>query len=165
MTDTPQLVLERRFDAPRALVWRTWTDPELLHRWYGPGCETTIHSYDLRPGGTWRNEMAMRGMRDLSVMTFQDVVAEERLVFVQSSADAAWAAIANPMMPDWPRQVLTTVTFADEGDKTLLTLVWEPFEATPAETAAFAEMVGKMGGGWQGGFAIIDEILAELQAG
>jgi uncharacterized protein YndB with AHSA1/START domain len=36
---------------PRELVWRGWTDPALLARWYGPNVETIIHRLDLRPGG------------------------------------------------------------------------------------------------------------------
>ncbi len=39
MSDLPTYVLERVFDAPRELVWRTWTDAELLPRWYGPRVE------------------------------------------------------------------------------------------------------------------------------
>lgn len=164
MTDIPRLVLDRRFDAPRALVWKCWTDPELLARWYGPGVETIIHQFDPKAGGIWLNEMKWTNGGDLSRMEFQEVVEPEKLVFRQSSANEAWEARANPGMPDWPRVILTTVTFADEGDKTLLRLVWEPVDATEAELACFAAMSDKMGGGWGGGFAVIDEILAELQA-
>jgi uncharacterized protein YndB with AHSA1/START domain len=57
MSDIPTYVLERMFDAPRALVWQIWTDPKLLQRWYGPNVETIIHQFDLRPGGAWLNEM------------------------------------------------------------------------------------------------------------
>ncbi len=42
MGELPTYVLERTFAAPRELVWKTWTDPELLPRWYGPGVETTF---------------------------------------------------------------------------------------------------------------------------
>ena len=46
MAELPEYVIDRIFDAPVALVWRAWTDPELLARWYGPGVETIIHKYD-----------------------------------------------------------------------------------------------------------------------
>ena len=39
-SEAPTYVLERTFAAPRELVWKTWTDPRLLPRWYGPGVET-----------------------------------------------------------------------------------------------------------------------------
>ena len=53
MTDLPTYVLERTFDAPRELVWKTWTDPQLLSRWYGPRVETVVHRLELKPGGLW----------------------------------------------------------------------------------------------------------------
>jgi uncharacterized protein YndB with AHSA1/START domain len=49
------LVFERTFDAPRELVWKAFTDPELVPRWWGPhGTTTTVAEMDVRPGGTWR---------------------------------------------------------------------------------------------------------------
>ena len=49
------LVFERTFDAPRALVWGAFTDPELIPRWWGPhGTATTVEALDVRPGGRWR---------------------------------------------------------------------------------------------------------------
>ena len=47
MSDLPTYVLEREFAAPRELVWRAWTDAELLARRYGPGAETIVHRLDL----------------------------------------------------------------------------------------------------------------------
>ena len=46
MTDLPTCVLDREFTARRELVWRAWTDPELLPRWYGPGAKTIVHRLD-----------------------------------------------------------------------------------------------------------------------
>ncbi|MEA2632622.1 MAG: hypothetical protein QOE66_2841 [Chloroflexota bacterium] len=50
-----KLVFERTFDAPRELVWKAFTDPKLVPRWWGPhGTTTTVVEMDVRPGGTWR---------------------------------------------------------------------------------------------------------------
>ena len=57
MTDMPVYTLDRTFDAPPELVWKTWADPALFARWYGPGAETIIHQMDLRAGGQLRLEM------------------------------------------------------------------------------------------------------------
>jgi len=164
MSEIPDFVLDRVFDAPREMVWRTWTDPELLSRWYGPRVETIIHKFDLKPGGTWLNEMKMGDKSDLSKIVFQEVVPEKKLVWHHSAADVDWNVISHPMMADWPRVLLTTVTFEDEGSKTKVRLIWAPFEATDAEIACFAGAVSNMGKGWESGFAIIDELLTELQA-
>jgi uncharacterized protein YndB with AHSA1/START domain len=49
------LVFERTFDAPRELVWKAFTDPDRVPRWWGPkGTTTTVVEMDVRPGGAWR---------------------------------------------------------------------------------------------------------------
>ncbi len=53
-----ELLITRVFDAPRELVFKTWTEPEHLIRWRGPkGFTTTVISMDLRPGGAYRFHM------------------------------------------------------------------------------------------------------------
>jgi uncharacterized protein YndB with AHSA1/START domain len=73
---------ERMFDAPRELVFRAYTDPEMLAQWWGPnGYTTRVDQLELRPGGKWRfvqhdpdgNEFAFRG-------EYREVLPPERLV-------------------------------------------------------------------------------------
>ncbi len=165
MSSLPEYIQDRTFDAPRPLVWRAWTEPDLLARWYGPGIETVIHEFDLRPGGVWRNEMKWGEKSDLSRMTFTEVVPEEKIVWHHSSTDADWNVISNPMMEGWPRILLTTVTFKDRGETTDVRLTMVPHEATEAEIACFAAAMENMKSGWGKGFAVIDEVLAELRQG
>jgi len=164
MSDLPEYRLDRIFDAPRALVWRAWTDPEILHRWYGPNIETVIHKFDLKPGGTWLNEMKMGTRSDFSKMVFQEVTPPEKLVWHHSSSDSDWNIITSPMMADWPRVLLTTVLFEDIGDKTNVRLSQVPIEATDAEIACFAAIMAGMDKGWGSGYALLDEILVALRA-
>ena len=88
----------------------------------------------------------------------------EKLVWHDSSADADRNVIPSPMMADWPRVIQTTVTFEDAGDRTNVRLHWVPFEATDVEIACFAGSVANMGSGWGSGFALMDELLAELRS-
>lgn len=165
MSDLPEYRLERTFDAPRDLVWRAWTDPEILHRWYGPGAETTIHQFDLEPGGAWLNEMKWGENSNFQKVVFQEVAENQKLAWHHHSCtDAEWNDIASPMMPGWPRLLLTTVMFEGDGDKTKVTLTQAPMEATDEEIACFAEAMGNMDKGWGSGYTIMDEILRELQA-
>ncbi len=163
MSELPVYTLERRFKAPRALVWRTWTEAELLNRWYGPGVETVIHQLDVTPGGVWLNEMKWGGNSNYQRVEYVEVSAPERLVWLHSNADQDWNIAANPMMPDWPRVLMTVVTFEEEGDETVMRLTWEPHEATEAEIACFAGAVAGLDKGWGAGMEILAEILAELQ--
>ena len=164
MSDVPTYVLERVFDAPRELVWKTWTDADLLPRWYGPGVETIVHHLEVKPGGLWLGEMRMGRNSHYERVEYTEVKPPERLVWLQSVADANWNVIANPMMPDWPRVLETTVTFEDDGGRTRLRLTWTPHEASDAEIAAFAGAMGIMDRGWGAGMELIAELLAEMQA-
>ena len=159
---TESFKMTREFDASRDLVWRTLTEAGLVQRWYGPGVETVIHEFEVKPGGLWLNEMKM-GERSMNQrMEFTEVSPTDRLVFLMSNADENWEVTANPMMPDWPQTLLTTVTLEDRDGGTLLTLGWDPHEATDAERAAFAAAASDFNKGWGAGMDIIDEILAEL---
>jgi len=105
------LIMTRTFDAPRALVFRAWTDPSHVAQWWGPhGFTNPRCEWDARPGG--KIHIDMRGP-DGTVYPmpgeFHDVVAPERLTFSSSAVDGAL-------------EVLTTVTFADEGEQTRMTL-------------------------------------------
>ena len=164
MSDLPEYVIDRKFDAPRALVWRAWTDPDILHRWYGPNVETVIHRFDLEPGGAWLNEMKFGGQSHYSRMDFEEVTPQERLVWRHASTDADWNVAPNAMMPDWPKVLLTTVTFTEQANSTSVRLAQTPLDATEAEIASFAASMSNMDGGWGSGYAIIDELLKELQA-
>ena len=53
-----EILSSRLFRYPRTLMFRAWTEPELLARWWGPkGFTNTFHQFDLRPGGTWKFTM------------------------------------------------------------------------------------------------------------
>ncbi|MEM8689105.1 MAG: SRPBCC domain-containing protein, partial [Pseudomonadota bacterium] len=106
MSDLPTYVLEREFDAPAELVWRTWTEPDLLSRWYGPRVETVVHKLDVTPGGLWLNEMKWDGNSNYQRVEYTEVNPPEKLVWLHSMADADWNVVANPMMPDWPLVLL-----------------------------------------------------------
>ena len=164
MSDLPTYVLERVFDAPRELVWKTWTDPQLLPRWYGPNVETIIHLLELKPGGLWLVEMKWGSNSHYQRVEYTEVTPPERLVWLHSSSDADWNIIPSPMMADWPRVLLTTVTFEESSGRTKMRLTWVPHEASEAEIACFAAAIDGMGKGWSAGMKLLAELLAELQA-
>lgn len=161
---SPKFVMHRQFDAPPALVWRTWTEKELVERWYGPGVETAIHKFEPEVGGLWLNEMRMGENSMYQRMEYTEVSPPSKLVMLMSNADADWNIIPSPMMPNWPRTLVTTITFEDADGGTKLTLTWEPHEATDAENAAFAEALAGLDKGWGAGMDIIAEIVAEMQS-
>jgi uncharacterized protein YndB with AHSA1/START domain len=163
MSEPPIYVLERTFDAPPELVWRGWTEPALLARWYGPNVKTTIHRLDLKPGGLLLLEMHWNGQSSYQRGEYVEVVSPERLVWLHSNVDSDWRIAGNPRMPDWPRVLLTTVTFEGHGAQTRMRLAWAPHDASEAEIACFAAAIDSLGKGWNAGMELLAKVLGELQ--
>jgi uncharacterized protein YndB with AHSA1/START domain len=94
-----ELTLSRLIAAPRAIVWRCWTEPELLKQWFTPRPWTTpVVELDLRAGGAIN--MLFRGPEGQEVPNrgvYLEVVPEERLVFTDAYV-AAWVPSAEPFM-------------------------------------------------------------------
>lgn len=164
MSDNPEYVLERTFKAPRDLVWRAWTEPELLSRWYGPNVETTIHQFDLKVGGLWLGAMSWGGNTFHSKQEFTAVTPPDYIAWLQSSTDAEWNVIPSPMMPNWPKTCFVSATFTETDGETHMRLTTSPHEASAEEIAAFAAIMGNMDSGWASGMDILDGMLAELQS-
>jgi uncharacterized protein YndB with AHSA1/START domain len=80
-TDT-QILITREFDAPKHLVYRAWTEPALIERWWsGDRGNVTSAEIDLRVGGTWRYVMvANEGFEVAFHGTFREIVPNERIV-------------------------------------------------------------------------------------
>jgi uncharacterized protein YndB with AHSA1/START domain len=120
MTDTAEiaereLVLTRLIAAPRAKLWRAWTEPELLKQWFAPLPYTTpVAELDLRPGGRCLVVMRDPEGRDWpNPGVYLDVVENERLVFTDAFV-SAWEPSAKPFMT-------AIVTLADENGGTRYT--------------------------------------------
>lgn len=78
-----EILLSRVVAAPRALVWRIWTEPTHVHLWWGPtGFTTNTQAMDVRPGGEWRYTMhGPDGQQYPNVISYLEVDAPARLVF------------------------------------------------------------------------------------
>jgi uncharacterized protein YndB with AHSA1/START domain len=118
-----ELVISRLFDAPRALVFRMWTDPAHAMRWWGPKHHPAVElDMDVRPGGQWRN--ALRSVETGTLLwqhgVFREVVPPERLVFTFRWEEDGERGL----------ETLVTVVFADEGGKTRLVMRQSPFVST-----------------------------------
>ena len=108
--------------------------------------------------------MYLFGNSNFQRVEYTEVIPPERLVWLHSVTDEDWNVTANPMMPDWPRVLLTTVTFEPDGDRTRMRLTWVPHEASDAEIACFAAALEGLDKGWGAGMDLLAELLAELQA-
>ena len=125
--NTEEFVITRIFDAPRELVWKAWTDPEYVKRWWGPKDFTApVCKIDLRVGGKYLFCMRSPDGKDYwSTGVYREIVPLERIVSTDSFADEKGNVVPAShygMSPDWPRELLITVTFEEYDAKTKLTL-------------------------------------------
>jgi uncharacterized protein YndB with AHSA1/START domain len=121
--DDRTLVLTRVLDAPRARVFEAWTTPQQVAQWWGPEGFTTEHcEMDIRLGGSYRVSMrSADGVVYWKRGTYREIVAPERIVFTFAWED-------NNGQPG--HQTIVTVTFAELGDRTRVTLRQAVFETT-----------------------------------
>src|SRR6478672_7646719 len=81
-----EIHIVRQFDAPRDLVWKAYTTPELVRRWWHAGRgEITVCEIDLRVGGTWRYAMDAPGLGEVGFHgEYREIVPNERLVSTEA---------------------------------------------------------------------------------
>lgn len=122
-----ELVISRTFDAPREVVWRAWTEPERIMRWWGPkGFTAPVCTIDLRVGGRYLNCMRSPEGQDFwSTGEYREIVPPKRLVCSDSFADEQGNVVPAThygMGPDFPLELQVTVTLEEDQGTTLMTL-------------------------------------------
>ena len=133
-SEHPRVVLERTLDAPRELVFKAWTDPEMLARWWGPTYFTNpVCELDVRPGGAILIHMAAPdGAVYPMTGEFNEIVPPERLVMTSS----AFASVGGIFL----LEDVTTVTFEEYEGKTKLTVEAVVTKAAPEAAGPLSGM-------------------------
>lgn len=150
-TSDREMVVTRHFDAPAHLVFKAWTTPDILMRWWMPasyGIAFLSCEADVRTGGTYRFVFKHPEMAEPMAFfgRYLEVIANERLVWTnEESADGA----------------VSTVTFNRDGDATLLVL----HEIYPSKEALDDAIASGSVGGMPDQFDQLDDLLVILQAG
>ena len=137
-----ELVVTRTFNAPPRMVFEAWTKPELFRRWWLPksmGMSLRSCEMDVRVGGKYRLEFEPDGMAFFG--TYLDVTPHSRLVWTNEESGEGGP--------------VTTVTFEEQGGKTLLVL----HELYPSKEALDAAMVSGEKDGMDETFNQLDEFL------
>ena len=111
-----EILITREFDAPRHLVYRAWTTPELVRRWWaGQRGEMKTVEIDLRVGGRWRYVMVANGGFEVAFHgEYRELVPDERIVTTE--------VFEAPGVSD-DDAALNIVTFTEAGGRTTLSLL------------------------------------------
>ena len=141
-----ELVVTRRFNGPARLVFEAWSNPELFRQWWVPkssGMTLLSCEMDIRTGGSYRLVFAHPALEQPMAFfgRYIEVTPPARMVWTNDeSADGA----------------VTTVTFEDRGDETLVVL----HDLYPSKAALDAAIASGSTGGFETQFAQLDELLA-----
>lgn len=148
-----EILITRDFDAPRHLVYRAWTTPELVKRWWhanrGTCTETEI---DLRVGGKWRWVMVTDSGFEVAFHgEYREIVPNERLVYTEVYEGA-------PPGPDGEEATLNFVTLEDLGGRTRVVSL------TKARTKEVRDMIINSGmeGGMQDAYDLLEQVAISL---
>jgi uncharacterized protein YndB with AHSA1/START domain len=154
-----ELTIKRIFDAPRKLVWKAWTEPGYVMRWWGPKFFTApVSRIDFQVGGKYLHAMRSPEGQDFwSTGVYREIVPGEKIVATDSFADEKGNIVPASrygMNGDWPRELLVTVTFQEHDGRTTLTLLHEGIPA--------GEMREMTKAGWNESFDKLAEVLRGL---
>jgi uncharacterized protein YndB with AHSA1/START domain len=149
-----QILITREFDAPKHLVYRAWTMPELVRRWWHANRgEVTVAEIDLRVGGRWRYvavtpdgfEVGFHG-------EYREIVPDERIVSTE--------VYEGMPQGEGPEQgTLNTATFTETEGRTTLTILVE----APSKDIRDAIIESGMEAGMQDALALLEQVAVSLR--
>ena len=148
-------ILTREFNAPRQLVFEAWTQPEHLKNWMFPqkGFTCEYVTAEIKPGGSSHHKMIAPNGHEMWLLTkYEDVNPPDSLVFRQDFSNEACDILPNPQMPNWPKELRTTIKLEEVDGKTNLQLIWQPIDPSKEEAETWEASRSQHGYGWGGGF-------------
>ena len=148
-----QILITREFDAPKHLVYKAWTTPELVKRfWHANRGEMTVAEIDLRVGGKWRYAMVVQGGVEVAFHgEYREIVPNERIV----STEIFEGAPAG--MPE--EGTLNTATFTEADGRTTLTVLVQ----APSNDVRDAIIDSGMEDGMQDALDLLEQVAISLR--
>jgi uncharacterized protein YndB with AHSA1/START domain len=147
-----QILITREFDAPKHLVFKAWTTPDLVKRWWNAKRgEVTIAEIDLRVGGKWRYVMVADGVEVGFHGEYREIVPNERLVSTE---------IYEGMPEGSPEEgTLNTLSLSEEDGRTTLTVLVQ----APSKEIRDAIIDSGMEAGMQDAMDLLEEVAISLR--
>jgi len=144
-----QILITREFDAPKHLVYKAWTTPELVRRWWHANRgEVTLVEIDLRVGGAWRYVMVADGGFEVGFHgEYREIVPNERIVSTEVYEG----------MPEG--EALNTLTFTEVDGRTTLTLLVQHTSKEHRD----AHIESGMEDGMQDAFDLMEQVAVSLR--
>lgn len=166
MSEKNELIIVREFNAPRELVFDTFTKPEHLEKWWGPkGSKIEILTIDVKIGGHFLYQLTSPdGNSMYGKFVYREIVRPEKIVFVTSFADKKGNIVPAPFPIKFPNEILNTWTLTEQKGKTTITLRGQAINGTEEERESFRNLFSSMEQGFGGTFDQLDEYLKTIHA-
>ncbi len=143
--------ISRTFDLPVSTVWKAWTEPENLKKWWGPNDYTCpFCEVDLRVGGKYLASMKSKkdGVEIFSTGTYKEIDENKKLAMTDSFSDEKGNIIDAPegFPGNWPKELIITVELKEQDGKTHMHMTQEPMPAEMYEDCmkGWAECLDKL---------------------
>jgi uncharacterized protein YndB with AHSA1/START domain len=148
-----QILITREFDAPKHLVYKAWTTPDLVKRWWNAKRgDVTIAEIDLRVGGTWRYVMVADDGSEVGFHgEYREIVPNERLVSTEVYEGATEA--------EQGEGTLNTATFDEADGRTTLTILVQ----APSKEIRDAIIESGMEDGLQDALDLLEQVAISLR--
>lgn len=144
--------ITRVFKAPKDRVWQAWSDAASLQQWWGPkGCTLDALRFEFRPGGFFHYAMKFSGAPTWwGRFNYREIVAQERIVWLNSFANAECGIARAPFSDVCPLEIENTATFTEKDGVTTVSLRALPFGESAAERQYFEELKPSLEQGYGG---------------
>jgi uncharacterized protein YndB with AHSA1/START domain len=157
--------ISRVLNAPVDLVWKTHTEEKHLAHWWGPkGFKMLKTKLDLTPGGMFLYGMqAPDGSEMWGRFIYRDIIPGKKLVFVVSFSNEKGEITLPEMAKGWPREILNTITFISQENKTLVTISGYPINASADEIKMYNSQHEGMNGGFNSTYEQLEHYIGTLK--
>jgi uncharacterized protein YndB with AHSA1/START domain len=161
---TKDFKIVRKFNAPREDVFNAFAEADALNEWWGPAeTSNSVISLDFIQGGIFHYRMEKDGQINYGRFLFGRILPHHLLEFTNSFADENANVIAAPFNISLPKAIFYSLSFTDLGDKTILTLIGKPIEASKEEIEGFRAINESMQQGFGGTFDRLADYLNNTQ--
>ncbi len=149
-----EILITREFDAPRHLVFKAWTTPELVLKWWsGQRGQMTLAEIDFRVGGRWRYVMTALGGHEVAFHgEYREIVPDERIVSTEVYEGA-------PQPEGREEGTLNTARFTEADGRTTLTILVQ----APSKEIRDAIVESGMEAGMQDALDLLEEVAVSLR--
>lgn len=158
-------VINRTFEAPIAVVFDVWTDPNKFSNWLPPtGFTQKILKGEVKAGAEIFYRMdGPEGVKMFGKIRYKEITKPSKLIYTQIFTDENENVSRHPFAPTWPESMLTTIRFfAETGETTRVEITWiVDGAATDIECKTFHDAKAGMTQGWTGSFDKLEQYLAQ----